>query len=458
MNPRSLKRALTVATLIALGATASAVSLASAPPVAGTAPPSADLAALTGTALSGYQSASPTATGAPSLAASAATVAASGAASATSSASATFSPSVTPAPSVSGAVFASANAATGPASTSSSIGLFAYDMGAASSRSSAGWEAAAHNDSLLIGEAGIYSKWIPQLHAWNPKLTILVYNLGPYLAKGSSDFATIEQQDPSWFAHDARGKLINLPMFPGNYLMNTGNAGFRAWHAQQLAATVKADGFDGALDDSMGDAVLGSYGSGTPIDTATGKPYTDAEYLANSVLMLNADKAALAGKYLAFNGLISGSEYMSATSILATSNADAGMSEHFLREPMTSMASFPSTSEVADTLAMMSSLAARGKAFLGFSKVWASASSSQVAKWEQYTLAVYLLGKGSADYLDFMPSKKADNTVVSYSNMQDQLGAPLGAYTTNGSTLSRSFQHGSVSLNTGTDTGTITVT
>jgi hypothetical protein len=57
-----------------------------------------------------------------------------------------------------------------------------------------------------------------------------------------------------------------------------------------------------------------------------------------------------------------------------------------------------------------------------------------------------------------MPSHSADNTVISYSNMRDQLGTPLGNYTTNGSTLTRKFQDGSVSLNTSTDTGTITVT
>jgi len=376
------------------------------------------------------------------------------------------SPIASPSSSASRATSASSSmtgdvyAATAPASTESTIGLFAYDLGgAASSRSSAGWEAAARNDSILIGEARVYAPWISQLHAWNPNLTIQVYNLGPYLQKGSSDFTTIEQQDPSWFAHDAKGNLINLHMFPDNYLMDMGNAGFRAWHAQQLAATVNEYGFDGALDDSVGTAALSTnYASGTPIDTVTGKPYTDAEYLANSVLMLNADKAALDGKYLAFNGLISGTEYESDTSILATSNADAGMSEHFLREPTTPMTSFPSTSALDDTLEMMSSMAAHGKAFLGFTKVWVSASSSQLAKWEQYVLAVYLLGKGSASYWDFMPSKDADNTVVSYSNMQDQLGAPLGAYTTNGSTLSRSFQYGSVSLNTSTDTASITVT
>ena len=70
------------------------------------------------------------------------------------------------------------------------------------------------NNSVLIGQAGVYKKWIPQLKAWNPNVTILEYNLGPYLQKGSANFNTILASDPSWFAHDAKGNLINLPAFP----------------------------------------------------------------------------------------------------------------------------------------------------------------------------------------------------------------------------------------------------
>jgi len=351
--------------------------------------------------------------------------------------------------------------ATNPATTSSSIGLWAADWGgAAGKRSSAGWEAAAHNDRILIGNAGVYSKWIPQLHAWNPNLTVLVYNLGPYLQKGSSDYNTILAQHPTWFAHDAHGRLINLPSFPGNYLMDEGNASYRAWHAQQLEAVVAADGFDGAMVDSVGDAPVGGghYASGVPIDTANGKPYTATEYLDNSVLLLNADKAALGTKYLAFNGLISGTEYASETHILATSNANAGISELFLRQPTSSANAFPNATVVQQSIAMMTDLAARGKAFLGWTKVWSSASSAQVAKWEQFALGVYLLGRQSASYLDFMPSHSADNTVVSYSNMTDNLGAALGTYTMSGSTFTRSFQNGKVTVNAGTGAVTLTVT
>jgi hypothetical protein len=348
-----------------------------------------------------------------------------------------------------------------PASTASSIGLWAADWGgAASKRSTAGWQAAAKNDRILIGEAHTYQKMIPQLHAWNANLTVLVYNIGPYLQKGSSSYSSTLAQHPTWFAHDSKGHLINLPMFPGNYLMDEGNSAYRAWQASQLAQTVAADGFDGAMVDSVGDAPVGGghYASGTPMDTLTGKPYTPSQYLANSVLLLNGDKAALGGKFLVFNGLISGTTYQSETHILASSNANGGISELFLRQPTGSITAFPNATTVQASLAMMADLGAKGKAFLGWTKVWVNASSAQISKWEQFALGVYLLGRQSMSYLDFMPSHTADNTVISYSNLTANLGSASGAYTMSGSTFTRKFQHGTVTVNASSGTATITVT
>jgi hypothetical protein len=353
-------------------------------------------------------------------------------------------------------IHAAGPATADPGTTVSSIGLWAADWGgAAGRRSAAGWQAAAQNDQLLIGQPRVYKKWIPQLHAWNPKLTILTYNLGPYVQKGSSDFTTITAQHPDWFAHDSKGRIINLPMFPKNYLMEMSNAGYRAWHSQQLASTVSANGFDGAMVDSVGSGPLGSYASGVPVNPATHKPYSATEYLNNSVLLLNSDKAALGGKYLAFNGLMSGRNYALDTHILATSKADAGISELFLRQPLASVTSFPSMAEIQATIQMMSDMAAHGKAVLGWTKIWVSASATQVALWEQFALAAYLLGKQSASYLDFMPSHDADNTALPYPNLKTQLGAALGAYKVSGPLLIRAFQTGTVTLNTATHTATI---
>lgn len=351
------------------------------------------------------------------------------------------------------------NAGNAPTTTGTSIGLWASDWGgAAAKRSTAGWQAAARNDRILIGNAGVYPKWIPQLHAWNPNLTVLVYNLGPYLQKGSSTYSQILSAHPTWFAHDSHGRLINLPMFPGNYLMDAGNAAYRSWQATQVAASVSAGGFDGAMVDSVGDDVLGHYASGVPVNPSTHQAYTVTTWLGDEALLLSGDKATLGHKYLAFNGLVSGPDYARDSSILATSNADAGIAELFLRQPTSSINAFPSATVVQQSLAMMAAMTARGKAFLGWTKVWVSASAAQLSQWETFTLGVYLLGRGSASYLDFMPSHSADNTAVNYSNLTMNLGAPLGPYTVSGSTFTRSFQNGKVTVNAGTQNATILLT
>jgi hypothetical protein len=342
------------------------------------------------------------------------------------------------------------------AGTSTSIGLWAADWGgAASKRTTAGWQAAATNDSILIGQAGVYKKWIPQLHAWNPNLIVLEYNLGPYLQKGSPNYTQVLASNPSWFAHDSRGNLINLPAFPGNYLMDPGNAGYRAWHASLLAAAVTQYGFDGAMDDSMGAGPLGHYASGVPVDAATGQPYTVTQWLDEGVLMLNGDKAALGGKYLAFNGLVSGAMYVRESSILATSNADAGVSELFLRQPTSSVTTYPNATALVDSLQMMSDMAAHGKTFLGWTKVWSSGTTAQVTQWEQFALGSYLLGQQSGSELDFMPSHASDNTAVSYPNLRTSMGAPLGPYSVSGSIYTRVFQNGTVTLNLTTSNSAI---
>lgn len=86
-----------------------------------------------------------------------------------------------------------------------------------------------------------------------------------------------------------------------------------------------------------------------PVDPATGQLY----------------KAVLGGKYLAFNELVSGPQYASVSSILATSTANAGVAELFLRNPTAPASDFPNAVEVQQSLEMMASMAARGKTFLG---------------------------------------------------------------------------------------------
>ena len=60
-------------------------------------------------------------------------------------------------------------------------------------------------------------------------------------------------------------------------------------------------------------------------------------------------------------------------------------------------------------------------------------------------------------YLYSAPSSSADRSTIYFPNELDALGAPTGAFVLSGTVYTRSFQNGSVTLNTITDTATITV-
>ena len=189
------------------------------------------------------------------------------------------------------------------------------------------------------------------------------------------------------------------------------------------------------------------------------------------MLLLNAIKAALpAGKFLAFNGLVSETKYAatpgqptsSDDGWLATSNADAGVAERWLRNPTDSLTGgFPSMAAVTTAIKVMADMQAKGKQFWAWSKTWTTpaGTAAQLAQWEGIILAVYLLGQQSGSYLDFSPSHNGDDTQapVTYPNLLAALGQPTGPYSVAGQVMTRTFQHGTVTLNFSTNTGTVTV-
>ena len=214
--------------------------------------------------------------------------------------------------------------------------LYAQDWnGFPAKRSMAAWEQAALTHQVLVGTQGaVYGKMIAQLHVWNPKLKVLVYDLGPYTIKGTSDYNTLLAQHPNYFAHDKNGHLITVKAasgtaaFPKNTLMDQGNAGWQQFQAQRILKNIQAWGFDGAYVDSMGPGVFTGTTTGVPVDPRTGKAYTDASWMQAGAAAMNAVKAAIGkSKYLMATGLVNGSEYTSFTHYLADSNVDGMQTE-----------------------------------------------------------------------------------------------------------------------------------
>jgi hypothetical protein len=270
-------------------------------------------------------------------------------------------------------------------------------------------------------------------------------------------YAEVMASHPEYFARDASGRLIHIRSQPQATLMDQGNPGWRAFHAARLANYLQVYDFDGVDLDSMGWGAVRSYTTSKPVNPATGRTYTSKEWLDLSVLTLNAVKAAVGDKLVLFNGLTNGTSY-TVTSVLATSNADGGIAEGFLRNPTTAATAFPGVSAWLANVHMLQDMEARGKLFLAWTKLWLPATEAQKQAWNTFALATYLLANGGRSYFNFLGSAGGDRTSIVYPNQQAALGAPLGPYTVAGPVYSRAFEHGVVSVNPSAGTASIDVT
>jgi hypothetical protein len=118
---------------------------------------------------------------------------------------------------------------------------------------------------------------------------------------------------------------------------------------------------------------------------------------------------------------------------------------------------------------MIKDLDAKGKAFYGWVKLYAkSFTANDQKRWNDFTLAAYLLVKESRQYFTLNLSSAGDRTTVPFDNERANLGAALGPYTrtaacdlnppTSACVYTRQFALGTVTLNPVTHDASITVT
>ncbi len=367
----------------------------------------------------------------------------------------------------SAALTSSKSSAGGAASSGASpILLYGQDWnGAPNSRSTAAWQQAAMDHAILVGTPGrVYGNMITQLHAWNPALKVLVYDLGPYTIAGSSEYTELLASHPDYFARSASGGLITVkaasgsPAYPKNTLMDEANPGWQAWEAQRIVTNIAKYGFDGAYVDSMGPGPFSGTTTAVPIDPSTGQAFTDTSWMEAAGHTLSVIKAAMGTKFLFSTGLVNGTEFSAFTHYLSDSTVNGVQTDSWLRVASSSPSQYPSASTLAGDLAMVQTLNAQGKSFFGWTKLWTTVSAAQEAAWNTYALAAYLLvDNGVSDYYDFSaPSTNADRTTIYFPDQLAALGAPLGGFTLSNGVYSRSFQHATVTLNTTTNVASIT--
>jgi hypothetical protein len=362
-----------------------------------------------------------------------------------------------------------AHAASAPADTADHVGLFAQDWnGPANTRTAANWQTAAMTHDVLVGSPGkVYGDKIPQLHTWNPNLVVLHYDLGPYTIKDSALYNDLMANHREYFARDKNGNLITVkavsgsPAFPKNTLMDQGNPGWQAVHAQRAKDLVDRYGFDGSYVDSMGSGPFTGTTTGQPMNPRTGAVYTPDQWLKDGGDDLSAVKAAIgANKFLFSSGLVNGPAYVKNTHYLSDSASDGIMTDSWMRLASAAPTAYPALKTFQANLDMVEALQNKGKSFFGWTKVWNSSSTpEQTAAWNTFAEASLLLVKASHAYYQFDPAFKVDRTTVWYPAMQAKLGAASGHYAYDAATgvYSRDFANGRVTVNPAAHTASISV-
>jgi hypothetical protein len=336
-----------------------------------------------------------------------------------------------------------ANAAgTSAATTSSHIPVWAADFmaGVVTVTRERAVRQARHFD-MIVALKGTYAKYVDDMRAANPDLTLLVYLNGVMAQANESS-----KYPDGWYATDAQGNRIKSLGF-GNFLMKPNHPGWVADVADRCTSFLKESGYDGCFLDVLGTAPLNSwYVTSPPINPRTGARWTEGAWLAATGHISQATRAA-AGKAPVYgNGLSDGSRYFAQVpSSTLLKSLDGGMAESFVRDATSPVQDFRHHDAWAADVRMLVDAAQRDADTLSITKVWTTATARQRTAIQRFALGTFLLGyepgHGSFSFRD-------DHGLTRYRPIWSvNLGDPIGAAHRVGAAFVRHFENGVVVVN-----------
>lgn len=103
---------------------------------------------------------------------------------------------------------------------------------------------------------------LAQVKRRNPRVVGLMYRdaMGVYdgrdgeraaMRESVGELAWIEARHPEWFQRDAAGRRIEVPEYPGRWMMDFGQAGWQEFWIERTLAEVAEGGWDGVMADDV---------------------------------------------------------------------------------------------------------------------------------------------------------------------------------------------------------------
>ncbi|HEY0388985.1 MAG TPA: putative glycoside hydrolase [Gaiellales bacterium] len=293
--------------------------------------------------------------------------------------------------------------------------------------------------TIRIGQLGGYTA---TMRSANPALRIYVYINGTYLYKASQ-----QQVSPSMLAHTASGSLIRSLGW-GNYLGTPSNPGWIAYKQGECRFAIAATGADGCYLDMLGSApTTPGYNTGLPVNPATGRAWTKAEWLRATASL--AEKVSDAtGRPVLGNGFGNGPRYFDRTapSKVLLAGAVGSIAEAWLKAPAAPVTSYEAEAQWKQDVDLLADANAAGGVALAMTKAWGPGTAAQKAAYRLYALATFLLGNTTHSYFYFT-ADRTDAATLDSPLYHLPLGAPTGSYTRTGGVYQRAFANGRVLVN-----------
>ena len=299
----------------------------------------------------------------------------------------------------------------------------------------------ARHFDMIVALKGTYAKYVEDMKAANPNLTLLVY-LNGVMAQSNEG----SKYPDGWYATDASGQRVTSLGF-GNFLMKPNNPGWVKDVADRCSSYMKQSGYDGCFLDVLGTAPLNSwYVTSPPQNPKTGTTWTESAWLAATRHISDATRSAVGPAPVYGNGLVDGERYFAdVPSSTLLKSLDGGMAESFVRDPTAPVQEFRQHDAWTDDVRMLVDAAARGSVALSMTKVWTAATPRQQTALERYALGTFLLGyQPGHGYFSF----RTDHGLTRYRPIWSiDLGNPIGAAHKVGGAFVRQFENGVVVVN-----------
>lgn len=302
----------------------------------------------------------------------------------------------------------------------------------------------ARRNDIVVGVSR-YGHYLGVMKRAKPGILIADYHKGTTV-KG--DFAWVQANHPDWLLRDSGGNLLESSW--GGYLINPQLADVRSWEAQYAKAQ-QAKGWTAVYLDALGTMAFWGFPS-RPVNPQTGKVFTIAEWLHATTGLATAVNNAIHIPLIA-NGLNSGTRYFAHTHVL-DAGINGGVFEGCFRDASDPVGAWPSATDWLNQVRAIADVQSKGKLALCMTKLWAASTTAQKQRWRDFTLASYLLAKGSSGYYMFMAGRN-QGALSPWNTRWPAIGKATGRRVLVGSIWERQFTGGMVAVNPSGSTHTM---